>query len=173
MFIFRAHAERIEIETRLDGEPCAGEQPSIIVGFVIVHVHTVAVHVAPEIMPGSMQNSFPKPRLLEHVPRRAIDLPPTQIALVAGCLPDQGRGRVASLPDGLERPGHLVGNSPAGKAYPRNIGIYGARVVLFLRPQVQQHELVGADLPGAPGRRQVMRIARVFLRRHDGARVAD
>ena len=81
---FRTHAERLEIQTRLNSKPGAWDQPPIVMTLVIVHVDAVAVHVAPEVMSGTMQNPFPEPGAFEHFPRRPVDLPPAQIPLITG-----------------------------------------------------------------------------------------
>ena len=39
-----------------------------------------------------------------------------------------------------------------GKPHPRNIGIYRAGVILLLRPQIEQHELVRLNRPRAAAR---------------------
>src|SRR5215203_2824562 len=164
---FRTNAERIEIQTRLDREPRASDQSSIVMSFVVVHMRAVAVDIAPEVMAGTMQNLFPETGTLEHVPRGAIDLPPAEIALLHCRLLHQCGGRVPRLTYGLEGGSHLRGNISAGEPHPSNIGKYGSGIVLLLSPQIQQHQLVIMNLAGAPCRRQVMRIARVFLSRHD------
>ena len=65
-------------------KPGTGNQPPVVVAFVVVHVHAVAMHVAPEVMTRPMQNPFPEPCLFEHVSGGAVDLPAAQIPLVAG-----------------------------------------------------------------------------------------
>src|SRR6185436_1694175 len=81
---FRTHAERFEIQPGFDGEAGAGKQPPIVMTLVVVHMHAVAMNLAPEAMPGTMQNPFPEPGLLEHLPCRPVDLPSPQVPLLAG-----------------------------------------------------------------------------------------
>ena len=141
---FGPDSEGFEIQTRLDGEPGAWNQPPIVVAFVVVHMHAVTVHVSPEVMTCAMQNPFPEPGTLEHVPGRAVDLPSAQVPLIPGRFLRQRRCRVPRLPNGLERIDHLGRYVFAREPHPRNIGEYRMRVVLFLRPEVQQHQLVFA-----------------------------
>ena len=46
----------VEVHARLDCKAGAGQQAAIVVGFVIVHVHAVAVDRLAEAVTGSMQN---------------------------------------------------------------------------------------------------------------------
>ena len=59
-----------------------------------------------------------------------------------------------------------------GESDPRDISKHCAGCV-ELAPEVQQHQVVAADRAVDGRRRQIVRVARVFSRRHDGIRIAD
>ena len=72
---FRTNAEGREILTRLDGKSRTGEEPPVLVALVIIHMDAIAMHVAPKVMTGSMQDLFPVSGALQHRTGRAIHLP--------------------------------------------------------------------------------------------------
>src|SRR5215204_1393763 len=84
-----AHAKCLEVHARLDGESRAGDDPPIVVGFVIVHVHTVTVDVLAETVAGAVKDPFAVSSLLDHLPGRAIDFPSADVASSAGRILDQ------------------------------------------------------------------------------------
>ena len=98
---------------------------------------------------------------------------PRKSALIAGRLLHQRDGRIARLPDGLECPRHLSRDLSTREPHPRNIGIYRLRVILLFAHRSSSTSSSRLNLPRAPRGRQVMRIARIFLRRHDRRRIAD
>src|SRR5207247_11466493 len=53
---FRSNAEILEVDARLDGKTGAGEQPPIVVRFVVVHVDAVAVNRFAQAVPGPVQD---------------------------------------------------------------------------------------------------------------------
>ena len=60
-----AHAEAVEIQSRLDGEPGAWQDPPFVVRLVVVEVHAVAVDTLSQAVTGPMQDVGAVPRLLE------------------------------------------------------------------------------------------------------------
>src|SRR4029077_1147192 len=77
----RTYAKGREIQARFDRESRSGEQPAIVMALIVIHMHAVTVHLAPEVMAGPMQDLFRIARVLEDRTRRAIDLPSAQVLL--------------------------------------------------------------------------------------------
>ena len=53
---FGPDAEVVEVDARLDREAGAGQQPPVVVRFVVVHVDAVAVHRLAEAVAGAVQD---------------------------------------------------------------------------------------------------------------------
>ena len=156
-----------------DGKSGAGQQPPVVVGLVVVHVHAIAMHVAPEIMTGSMQNPFPESGLLQNVPRRAIDLPSSQVARWFWRRPAPGRPPHPAPAEWPRTLSLISARDPAaGERHPGNIGIDRLRVVALF-----PHRSSSTSSPAPIGRgargRHVVRIPRVLLRRDHRFRIAD
>ena len=91
---FGPHAEVGKVHARFNREAGAREQSAVVVRFVIVHVHAVAVDGFAEAVSGAVEDVVSEASLVKHRARRAVNLPPTQIPAAAGRLFDERDGRI-------------------------------------------------------------------------------
>ena len=64
-----------KVDAGLDREAGAGEQPAIVVRFVVVHVHAVAVHRLAEAVACAVQDVVAVAGVLQHRGRGTVDFP--------------------------------------------------------------------------------------------------
>ena len=86
---FGPHPKRVLINTRLDREPSTWEQPAIVMGFVVVHVHTVPVYGLAEAVTRSVYEILPETSLVDDRARRSVNFPATEITAIPGGVLDQ------------------------------------------------------------------------------------
>ena len=67
----------------LDREPGAGNQPALVVGFVVVHVCAVSVDFLPQAVPRAMDELLAESRPVDHVARRAVHFVAPQLPTVS------------------------------------------------------------------------------------------
>src|SRR5687767_13075214 len=79
-----AHAEALEIQARFDGESGPGQQPAIVMRFVIVEMRPITMDAFAEAVAGTMQDAVAIPFLLQHLPCRPIHLPAAEFAISSG-----------------------------------------------------------------------------------------
>src|SRR5215213_3871725 len=76
---FRADAEAVVVNARLDREAGAGNEAPVVARFVVVHVDAVAVHLFPETVPGAVNEQITISGTVDDVAAGAIDLPATKV----------------------------------------------------------------------------------------------
>src|SRR4029453_2665287 len=142
----------------------ARDQPPIVVGLVIVHVDSVAVHVLAEAVSRPVNELRAESRPFDDVAARAIDLVSAEIALLADRGLDEVDRGVAPVPDGGKGARIGVRHLASGEAHPRDVSKDRARP-RQLTPEVDEDDLVGLNGAMLLTSREVVRIARVLLRR--------
>src|SRR3954463_6465081 len=77
-----AYAERARVDARFNGKPGAGNQAALVVRFVVIHVHAIAVHLGAEAVAGPVDELAAEAALVEQIAAGAIDLVAADLAAV-------------------------------------------------------------------------------------------
>src|SRR4029453_15307434 len=104
------------------------QQAPIVVGLVVVHVHAVPMHVPSQAVTGAVQDPLAVALALEHVPRRAIALPPAQLMPRTGRILDEPHRGIACLGDRAESPSRLFRNTRGRDPYPGDVSKHRAGI---------------------------------------------
>ena len=67
-----SNAEILEIQPGFNGEPASGQQPALVVRFIIIEMRAIAVNIFAEAVAGAMQDGVLVPGVDQHLSRRAV-----------------------------------------------------------------------------------------------------
>ena len=160
----------VRVNTGFNREAGSRQQPPVVVGLVVVHVHAVAVHVLAEAVSGPMDELRSEASAFDDFPAGAVDFVSPEVTAIADRRLHQCDGRVAPVACGGKGRRELGRRRGPRKADPGDVGEHRTRF-WQLTPEIDQNALVGTNLPVGGASGLIVRIAGVLLRRHVRHRV--
>src|ERR1700686_954980 len=162
---FTAHAKLRQVNARLNREAGVRDDLAVVLGFQVVHVGAVAMHVHADGVPRAVGEVLRVTGIVYELARCLVYFPTGNTPLAGEGFLDFLDPRIAPAGDDIEDL-NLLFRWRADHAGPGNVVIDGVGRVLF-GPYIQQHKIAGVDRGRSLGARLVMRIPAVRIHGDD------